>query len=259
MKKPEWFPFYVGDFTSSSDVEMMSTEAVGAYILLLCKAWHQDPMGTLPEDDTCLSRWARVRPARWQQIKLEIMRAFTLTDGRWHQVRMMREAEKACNRLGQKVAAGKRSAESRNVRSTNVQSDGHGSLEERSLNAVGVVVVSTSSEEIPEPNNSNNTGPIERSLNGRSDVVTLKPAQVELYRVLVQRPEWLDTDTWIDPVAARDIVRLPTTTMRLIQDAIAKARKAKRTGLRNPAGLAIKLLRSPDPGLLEALAAQEGA
>jgi uncharacterized protein YdaU (DUF1376 family) len=92
MPKPDHppaFQFYPQDFASDSKVEAMSTEAVGAYILLLCKAWREEPPGSLPDDDSVLARWARLNPDRWAEIRPSVLAPFTLgTDSRWHQKRM---------------------------------------------------------------------------------------------------------------------------------------------------------------------------
>ena len=60
MSKPIWFPFYVNDFLSSSKVALLTTEEIGAYILLLCHAW-QDPHCSLPDDNACLAKLGRIR------------------------------------------------------------------------------------------------------------------------------------------------------------------------------------------------------
>lgn len=94
MKKPPYFNFYPKDFASDDAVELMSTTAVGAYILLLCKAWHQDPPASLPNDDLLLARFARLTLDDWRQVKPEVLRAFTLgTDGRLYQKRLRSEYE----------------------------------------------------------------------------------------------------------------------------------------------------------------------
>ena len=60
MSKPIWFPFYANDFLSSSKVAVLSTEEIGAYVLLLCHAW-QDPTCSLPHDDEKLSKLGRIK------------------------------------------------------------------------------------------------------------------------------------------------------------------------------------------------------
>lgn len=90
--KAPYFPFYPKDFAADQHVEMMSTSGVGAYILLLCKAWHQEPPASLPDDDRVLSRFARMSRDEWSEVRDEVLAAFTLgSDGRLHQKRLRRE------------------------------------------------------------------------------------------------------------------------------------------------------------------------
>jgi uncharacterized protein YdaU (DUF1376 family) len=93
--KPPAFPFYVDDFASDGKVEAMTTEEVGAYILLLCKAWREDPVGSLPSDDRVLARWARLTSEVWSGCKPAVLSTFELrSDGRLYQKRMEREFRK---------------------------------------------------------------------------------------------------------------------------------------------------------------------
>lgn len=106
-RKPPYFPFYVDDFSSDGKVEAMTTEEVGAYILLLCKAWREEPVGSIPNDDLILARWARLEADRWEACKPKVLASFRLgTDDRWHQRRMRREYEKlrASKKLREKAA-----------------------------------------------------------------------------------------------------------------------------------------------------------
>jgi uncharacterized protein YdaU (DUF1376 family) len=89
-----YFPCYPDDFTSDGAVEAMSTEQVGAYFLLLCKAWREFPAGSVPDDDAVLGRWARMSPARWKKARAGVLRPWVLWEGRWHQKRMQREYRK---------------------------------------------------------------------------------------------------------------------------------------------------------------------
>lgn len=103
-----YFAFYPRDFASDGKVEAMTTTEVGCYILLLCKAWHEEPPGTLPDDDGVLSRWARVTVEAWNTHKGNVMAPWTLIDGRWHQKRMKSEASKASALRSQLSDAGRR-------------------------------------------------------------------------------------------------------------------------------------------------------
>lgn len=73
----------------------MTTEEVGAYILLLCKSWREKPPGSLPSDDPTLARWARLPLDRWLVCRPGVLAAYTFgTDSRWHQKRLRTEYDK---------------------------------------------------------------------------------------------------------------------------------------------------------------------
>lgn len=111
---PPYFPFYPDDFASDGDVEAMSTAQVGAYILLLCKAWREEPVGSVPDDDRRLARWARMTPEEWSEAKSAVLAPFALrNDGRWHQPRMAREFMKLRESSRRRAEAGAAGAESR--------------------------------------------------------------------------------------------------------------------------------------------------
>src|SRR5262249_27618859 len=94
-EKLPYFPFYVRDFVSDAKVEARTTEEVGAYVLLLCKAWQQDPAGSIPADDTILARWARLDAVAWARCRPAVLLPFVLgADGRYHQKRMRNEFAK---------------------------------------------------------------------------------------------------------------------------------------------------------------------
>jgi uncharacterized protein YdaU (DUF1376 family) len=106
--KLPYFPFYPKDFCSDKKVEAMNTLQVGAYTLLLCKAWEEDPVGTLPCDDALLAKYARMTMKQWLKNKDAVLRAFYFEDGRWYQKRMALEYEKAKQTQLQKSEGGKK-------------------------------------------------------------------------------------------------------------------------------------------------------
>lgn len=113
-QKPPYFPFYVKDFCADSKVEAMTTEEVGAYILLLCKAWHEDVAGSLPNDDETLARWSRMTTEKWSKCKDRILMAFSLgSDNRFHQKRMQMEYAKLAKIIKAKSVGGKRGAKAK--------------------------------------------------------------------------------------------------------------------------------------------------
>lgn len=92
--KPPYFPFYPDDFACDGDVEAMSTEEVGCYILLLCKAWRERVPCSIPDDDEKLARWCRVTPEAWARCKNRVLAPWEKRGDRYHQRRLELELEK---------------------------------------------------------------------------------------------------------------------------------------------------------------------
>lgn len=141
---PPYFPFYPDDFASDGDVEAMSIAQVGAYMLLLCKAWREDPVGSVPDDDRRLARWARMTPEEWSEAKPAVMVPFTLrTDGRWHQPRMQREFMKLRESSRRRAEAGTEGAKKRwgnRIRDGNAMampSESHGTTNAKPMRSDG--------------------------------------------------------------------------------------------------------------------------
>lgn len=83
----------------------------------------------------------------------------------------------------------------------------------------------------------------------------MNPDQAEVYAILRTRPVWLPEQAdWMDPVAAKDLALLPTTTRPLVEFWMADARKKRKT-LTRPGGYLISKLRNPDAALVASLAA----
>jgi uncharacterized protein YdaU (DUF1376 family) len=100
--------FYPDDFASDGKVEAMTSEGVGCYILLLCKAWRENPAGTIPADDRLLARWARVSDERWAALRPEVLSPFEpCNDGRLVQKRLRSEYEKQRRSRRARSLAGK--------------------------------------------------------------------------------------------------------------------------------------------------------
>jgi uncharacterized protein YdaU (DUF1376 family) len=105
--------FYPTDFLGDSVVCMMSTTAVGAYILLLCHAWQQPERGTLPNNRKLLARWSRLTLDEWDDVKDEVLLAFHDKGDMLVQNRMVAEATDAESRRKKLSEAGKRGSEKR--------------------------------------------------------------------------------------------------------------------------------------------------
>lgn len=109
---PPAFQFYVDDFVSDSAVDAMSNDELGIYIRLLCKAWKEEPVGTIPDDDRILANWGKTTPAVWKRAKPSILRAFRAgDDGRLHQKRMESEWQKLLAHREERSRSGKKGAD----------------------------------------------------------------------------------------------------------------------------------------------------
>lgn len=137
LKYP-YFPFYVDDFLSSAKVLMMSPAARGCYIMLLCRAWHEDPPASLPNDDAVLAAYSGTALADWLSVKPAVLACFTLRNERLFNVRLQIEHDRLERKKAGASKAGRESGKSRrsskfgnersfNERSTNVERSGSGS------------------------------------------------------------------------------------------------------------------------------------
>ncbi len=106
--------FYVNDFLGSNKVAAMSSAEVGAHVMLMCRAWTNDPPATIPDDDKVLARWARMSPAEWAQVKANVLAAWRVQeDGRLVQPRLQVEYNKMLRDSERRQAAGKAAANAR--------------------------------------------------------------------------------------------------------------------------------------------------
>ena len=124
-KELKYIPLNCGDFLADQNVALMSTEQVGAYILLLLYAWGQNPAGTIPNNDEWLCAWARTTPKRWQEIKEGVLRPFVLNDSedRWEQARMRDTYIQVKKSLDEKSANGRKAAKARWEASSDCNAD----------------------------------------------------------------------------------------------------------------------------------------
>jgi uncharacterized protein YdaU (DUF1376 family) len=141
--------FYPRDFCADPKVVPMTTRQVGAYILLLCAAWEERPVGTLPCDDKILAKIARLTLGAWLKEKDAVLSAFTFEeDGRWHQKRMKAEYEKVFSAHQARIKGGIKSATKRQVSSSSAQFSSSSAQAEVQLRA---------SESSPQTSSSENT------------------------------------------------------------------------------------------------------
>jgi len=94
-KNIPYFAFYPKDFLGDAKVQLMNAMERGAYISLLCVAWGERPIASLPGNDMMLARWSCLTLEEFQAHKEMIMAPFELRDdGRWYQKRLESEANK---------------------------------------------------------------------------------------------------------------------------------------------------------------------
>lgn len=112
---PPWGKFYWMDFLNDPKVVAMSLEEKGAYIVLLCRAWFEDPTGTLPGSDEEIANLVGASAEQWERIGPRVMRPFVWDEGldRFVQPRMYQEARASISALEAAREAGKKGAQKR--------------------------------------------------------------------------------------------------------------------------------------------------
>lgn len=89
MSRP-WFPFYVGDYTR--DTARLTTEAHGAYLLLMLDYWVN---GSPPDDDETLATITKLPVSAWKKRRPVLVKFFKVEGGVWMHSRIEKEREKA--------------------------------------------------------------------------------------------------------------------------------------------------------------------
>lgn len=76
------FDFHVVRFMNSYDVEVMTAEEVGQFLLLLCKAWLLAKETCLPNDPAYLARIARA-----ERVSERVLAKFPIVETQWGEMR----------------------------------------------------------------------------------------------------------------------------------------------------------------------------
>ena len=85
-KRPQWFPFYTGDFLR--DTLDLDAQQIGCYILLLC---HYYVHGSLPIEANLLRKVGRISKQQWPAIAKALAPKFGPA---WTHKRVDQEIEK---------------------------------------------------------------------------------------------------------------------------------------------------------------------
>lgn len=90
MSERPFMQLYVSDFVG--DTLHLSTEQIGAYMLLLMAMWNAG--GRLPDDDAKLARVVRLSVKKWRTIAPDLMAFLERKEGEiWHN-RLTKELQK---------------------------------------------------------------------------------------------------------------------------------------------------------------------
>ena len=104
MSERPFMQLYVSDFVG--DTLQLSTEQIGAYMLLLMAMWNAG--GSLPDDDTRLARVVRMSCKKWRAISADLLIFFERADGVLSHNRLTRELAKSMVKSEARAAAGAR-------------------------------------------------------------------------------------------------------------------------------------------------------
>lgn len=97
----KFMPLYIGDYLR--DTTRLTTEAHGAYLLLLMDYWINGPA---PDDDLVLSSITKLALKDWRKIRPFIAPFFHVESGMWMNKRSEAERAKAVENVDKKRAAG---------------------------------------------------------------------------------------------------------------------------------------------------------
>ena len=102
MSERPFMQLYVSDFVG--DTLQLSTEQIGAYMLLLMAMWNAG--GRLPADDQKLARVVRMSVKKWRSISADLMAFFDGDNAHiWHN-RLTKELQKSEGKSQSRAAAG---------------------------------------------------------------------------------------------------------------------------------------------------------
>lgn len=102
MSERPFMQLYVSDFLG--DTLDLSTEGIGAYMLLLMAMWNAG--GQLPDDEVKLARIARFSLKKWRAVATEILAFFERANGRITHQRLSKELRKSEGKSRSRASAG---------------------------------------------------------------------------------------------------------------------------------------------------------
>lgn len=115
MSERPFMQLYVSDFVG--DTMDLSTEQVGAYLLLLMAMWNAG--GELKNDATKLARVARLPADYWAAVWSDLLPYFDVADGKVTHGRLAKELAKFAKKSAARSEAGKRGVEAKALKKRN--------------------------------------------------------------------------------------------------------------------------------------------
>jgi uncharacterized protein YdaU (DUF1376 family) len=112
--KPPAFLLNVDDWLSSTSVKLMSPAERSAYLQLLCHEWKSDDCG-LPNDAEELAVLADIGD-QWGKASRRVLKSFRLINGRYYNMRLLREWHKCQYKSERASDAGRKSASVRGAK-----------------------------------------------------------------------------------------------------------------------------------------------
>jgi len=117
MTTTPYMQLYISDYIA--DTQHLSTEQHGAYLLLLMAMWRNG--GKLQNDNTKLSRIARVSLRRWHLIANEVMEFFDIEGDIITQKRLVEEYQKATSKVEKRIASGRLGGLAKSLKNNNTR------------------------------------------------------------------------------------------------------------------------------------------
>lgn len=102
MSERPFMQLYVSDFIG--DTLHLSTEQVGAYLLLLMAMWNAG--GSLPDDEAKLARIVRLSVKKWRAVAPDLLSFFERVDGAVRHKRLTKELQKSESKSQSRASAG---------------------------------------------------------------------------------------------------------------------------------------------------------
>lgn len=116
MSERPFMQLYVSDFLG--DTLDLSTEGIGAYMLLLMAMWNAG--GSLPDDDGKLARITRMSVKRWRAVAADLLNFFERDKGRITHQRLTKELQKSESKSQSRASAGAEGGRAKALKDKNV-------------------------------------------------------------------------------------------------------------------------------------------